>query len=165
VKDFFISYNRQDQQWAEWLAWILEEAKYTVVLQAWDFRPGGNFVLDRQRAMTETRQTIAVLSKNYLDAVYTQPEWSDAFARDPEGKARTLLPVRVGDCTPRGLLATTVYVDLVNLSPEDAEAAVLAALQERAKPVAKPAFPGFLVENGLLSAGLQTKLEYDFGAS
>ena len=66
MKDFFISYNRQDKQWAEWLAWTLEEAKYTVVLQAWDFRPGGNFVLDMQRAMTETKQTIAVLSDNYL---------------------------------------------------------------------------------------------------
>ena len=142
MKDFFISYNRHDKQWAEWIAWTLEEAKYTVVLQAWDFRPGGNFVLNMQRAMTETKQTIAVLSENYLGAAYTQSEWADAFARDPEGKERTLIPVQVGECQPQGLLRITVYVNLVNLSQEQAETELLAALQERAKPVTKPAFPG-----------------------
>ncbi|MEY2979684.1 MAG: hypothetical protein RLZZ435_3824, partial [Cyanobacteriota bacterium] len=32
-RDFFISYNRFDQQWAEWVAWVLEEAGYSVVIQ------------------------------------------------------------------------------------------------------------------------------------
>ena len=31
MKDFFISYNQADRAWAEWIAWILEEAGYTVV--------------------------------------------------------------------------------------------------------------------------------------
>jgi hypothetical protein len=38
VKDFFISYNSADKGWAEWIAWQLEEAGYTTILQAWDFR-------------------------------------------------------------------------------------------------------------------------------
>jgi hypothetical protein len=45
MKDFFISYSGHDKQWAEWIAWTLEEAGYTVVLQEWDFRPGGIFPL------------------------------------------------------------------------------------------------------------------------
>ncbi len=40
-KDFFISYNRADQRWAEWVAWHLEKAGCTTVIQAWDFRPCG----------------------------------------------------------------------------------------------------------------------------
>ncbi len=32
-KDFFISYNGADQRWAEWIAWQLEEASYSVILQ------------------------------------------------------------------------------------------------------------------------------------
>jgi hypothetical protein len=39
-KDFFVSYTGVDRQWAEWIACVLEEAGHTVVLQAWDFRPG-----------------------------------------------------------------------------------------------------------------------------
>jgi hypothetical protein len=49
MKDFFISYNKADRSWAEWIAWQLEEAKYSVVVQAWDFRPGSNFVLEMQK--------------------------------------------------------------------------------------------------------------------
>ena len=30
MKDFFISYNSADQQWAEWIAWQLEEAGYKI---------------------------------------------------------------------------------------------------------------------------------------
>ena len=43
-KDFFISYSGDDKTWAEWIAWQLDEAGYTTVLQAWDFRPGSNFL-------------------------------------------------------------------------------------------------------------------------
>src|SRR5262245_53310991 len=34
VTDFFISYTSVDRFWAEWIAWMLEEAKYTTVVQA-----------------------------------------------------------------------------------------------------------------------------------
>src|SRR6185369_14362418 len=82
VKDFFVSYNRADRTWAEWIAWQLEEAGYTTVLQAWDFRPGGNFVLDMLQA-AEAQRTIAVLSPDYVTALYPQRELAAAFAQDP----------------------------------------------------------------------------------
>jgi hypothetical protein len=31
MTDFFISYTRPDLDWAEWIAWQLEEAKYIVI--------------------------------------------------------------------------------------------------------------------------------------
>ena len=37
--DFFISYTSADRAWAEWIAWQLEAAGFTTLLQAWDFRP------------------------------------------------------------------------------------------------------------------------------
>ena len=49
-KDFFISYTGADKKWAEWIAWQLEEAQYSTVLQAWDFRPGMDFVLEMDKA-------------------------------------------------------------------------------------------------------------------
>jgi TIR domain len=50
AKDFFISYNGADKAWAEWIAWQLEEKGFSTILQAWDFRPGANFVLKMQEA-------------------------------------------------------------------------------------------------------------------
>jgi tetratricopeptide (TPR) repeat protein len=143
MKDFFISYNKADREWAEWIAWQLEEAKYTTVLQAWDFRPGSNFVLEMQRASAEAQRTIAVLSPDYLTALYTQPEWAAAFAQDPTGEKGTLLPVRVRECDFKGLLPQIVYIDLVGLDETAAKERLLAGARfERAKPTTAPAFPG-----------------------
>jgi outer membrane protein assembly factor BamB len=142
-KDFFVSYNRADCQWAEWIAWQLEAAGYTTIIQAWDFRPGGNFVIEMQRAAEQARRTVAVLSPDYLQALYTQPEWAAAVARDPTGQKRTLLPVRVRECELQGLLSQVVYIDLVGLAEEAARETLLAgAKQGRAKPATAPGFPG-----------------------
>ncbi|WP_287731836.1 tetratricopeptide repeat protein [Microcystis sp. M090S1] len=141
-KQFFVSYNGRDKQWAEWIAWILEEAGYSVIIQAWDFRPGSNFVLEMQNATVQAEKTLAVLSSNYLNALYTHPEWAAAFAQDPTGQKRTLIPIRVSECEIKGLWQQIVYADVVNLSEAEAKDVVLAALQERAKPTQAPGFPG-----------------------
>lgn len=143
AKDFFISYNKADRTWAEWIAWQLERADYTTIIQAWDFRAGSNFVLEMQQAASTARRTLAVLSPDYLTALYTQPEWAAAFIQDPTGRAHTLLPVRVHPCELSGLLSAIVYLNLVDLDEPEAAAALLAeARGTRAKPTTSPAFPG-----------------------
>ncbi|HKQ75047.1 MAG TPA: FxSxx-COOH system tetratricopeptide repeat protein [Blastocatellia bacterium] len=139
MKDFFISYNKADRVWAEWIAWHLEENSYSVVIQAWDFRPGGNFVLDMQRATEEGARAIAVLSPDYLASKFTAPEWAAFFAQDPTGEKGLLLPVRVRECQPRGMLAQIVYVDLVGKDEPVAREALLAGVKQgRGKPAAPP---------------------------
>ena len=142
VRDFFISYNKADLPWAEWIAWQLEAAGKSVIIQAWDFRPGSNFVLDMQSAAVQAARTIAVLSPDYLAALYTQPEWAAAFAQDPTGEKGTLLPVRVRACELKGLLSPIVHIDLVGRDASAAKQALLAGVKrERAKPDTEPHFP------------------------
>ncbi len=141
-RDFFVSYNDKDKDWAEWIAWTLEEAGYSVAIQAWDFRPGANFVLEMQNAAEGTDKTIAVLSADYLNADFTQPEWAAALAKDPHGRESRLIPVRVGECSPSGLLGAVVYVDLVDLPEDDARSALLGAFSVRSKPTKRPRYPG-----------------------
>jgi len=141
-KDFFISYNGKDKGWAEWIAWQLEATGYSVVIQAWDFRPGDNFVMKMQEAAVQANRTLMVLSPNYLAAQFTQPEWAAAFAQDPTGAKGTLLPVRVAECELQGLLPAIVYIDLVGLEEADARKALLAGIPRgRAKPPISPLFP------------------------
>ncbi len=142
TKDFFISYTHADQRWAEWIAWQLEEADYTTILQAWDFYAGGNFVLDMDNAIKQAKRTIAVLSPDYLVSRFTRPEWAAAFRYDPEGKQGLLVPVRVRSCDVKGLLGPIVYIDLVGQSEHIAQTTLLARLKrERHKPTRAPAFP------------------------
>lgn len=142
--DFFISYTGVDRRWAEWIAWQLEESGWSTRLQAWDFVPGANFVLEMERAAIDGERTIVVLTPAYLEALYTQPEWAAAFAADPTGAARKLVPVKVRECAPLdGLLAQVVPLDLVGLDAAAARDALLAGLRHgRAKPQHAPAFPG-----------------------
>ena len=112
MKDFFLSYNKEDKAWAEWIAWTLEDAGYSTVIQAWDFVPGSNFVLNMQQALEEAETTIAVISRNYFESVYTQSEWATAYASDPTGITGKLIPVRIDDYKPKGLFAQIVYIDL-----------------------------------------------------
>jgi len=140
--DFFVSYTRSDERWAEWIAFVLEEAGYKVRLQAWDFQPGSNFVLEMHKAAAGSDRTLIVLSPDFLTSQFTQPEWAVAFAQDPTGAERNLLPVRVALCDPPGLLKTIVYVDLVGLDESGAQEKLLRGVsKERRKPVAKPSFP------------------------
>ena len=140
---FFVSYNQHDRAWAEWIAGTLEEEGHTTVIQAWDFPAGGNFVLEMQKAATEAERTIAVLSETYLKSEFTAPEWAAAFAQDPTGKDRRLMPVRVKECTPTGLLAPINYVNLVDLDESAARQELVQALSaKRPKPDGKIPFPG-----------------------
>jgi TIR domain/NB-ARC domain len=146
--DFFVSYTQADRAWAEWIAWTLEEDGYRVLVQAWDMVPGSNWIARMQDGVREADRTVAVLSAEYLGSVYGGAEWRAAWAQDPAGAGRKLLPVRVRPCEWEGLglLAGVVGVDLVGLDEAAAAARlrskVSAAVSGRAKPPAAPGFPG-----------------------
>jgi hypothetical protein len=143
IRNFFISYTAVDRQWAEWIAWELEEAGYTTILQAWDFTPGSHFVTAMHLATQITERTIAVLSRAYLESAFSEQEWQAAWADDPSGVERKLLVLRVEDCPRPGLLGQVVSDDLFGVGKELARTRLLAAVQEgRRKPPMPPQFPG-----------------------
>lgn len=141
-RDFFISYTQVNRPWAEWIAAQLEAAGYTTLLQAWDFRPGQDFLHEMQQATTTAGRTIAVLSPAYFGSKFSEAEWRAAFVKDPTGEQGLLVPVRVQECEPPGLLASRVYVDLVDTDEPTAKRLLLAGVGEAgARPTSAP-FPG-----------------------
>jgi len=159
MKDFFISYTQADETWAEWIAWTLENAGYTVVIQSWDFRAGENFILKMEQATKGTRRTIAVLSPDYINAAYTQSEWAAAFVEDPRGREHKLIPIRVRECKLTGLLSTIIYVDIVGLTEQNAREAIFKALTERAKPDQPPIFPEKIHHSKLIQPQFPKRVE------
>jgi TIR domain len=142
MTNFFISYNEADSTWAEWIAWQLEEAGYTTILQAWDFRPSENLLIKMNEAIRASERTIAVLSPDYLKASLSSPEWASAFAADPRGEKGILLPVCVDECDLRGLFEGVIHVDLVGKDEVEAKQQLLAGVQSgRSKAPTKPDFP------------------------
>jgi molecular chaperone DnaK len=144
--DFFVSYASEDETWAQWVAWQLDRAGYSVVLQAWNMVPGSNWVIVMEDATRRSRRTIALLSSSYLRSVYGRTEWQAAFQQDPQGFRRKIVPIRIEDCDRPGLLGNVTSFDLFGLSRARAQAVLLrnieAAVAGTARPTAEPVFPG-----------------------
>ncbi|MDT3440706.1 MULTISPECIES: toll/interleukin-1 receptor domain-containing protein [unclassified Pseudofrankia] len=144
--DFFVSYTRVDEAWAEWIAWTLEAAGYRVLIQAWDLVPGTNWLVGLMEAVTQSVRTVAVLSEAYTQSAFGSAEWQAAWKADPTGARRTLLVARVEECRRPGVLGQVVSFDLFGMAPDKARAdllkfAELAVSGARAKPVSPPPFP------------------------
>jgi tetratricopeptide (TPR) repeat protein len=141
--NFFVSYTSADRAWAEWIAWQLEAEGYTVVVQAWDFTPGRSWTHEMQQATSTAERVVAVLSAAYLKSEHSEAEWQVFQANDPLGKRGLLVPVRIEEVDPPGLLKTRIYVDLVGRDTASARSTLLAAARgARGKPAKEPEFPG-----------------------
>ena len=161
--DFFISYHHTDREWAEWIAWTLEEDGWSVLLQAWDFRAGQNFIGNMDEGVARAKRTLAVLSPDYVTSPYCRAEWQAAFAQDPGGAKRIFLPVRVRDFRVEGLLGPIAYIDLVGLDDAAAKERLLAEVKgERRKPTEAPTYPRAVAEEpafpGALPPGFKVPL-------
>lgn len=144
--DFFVSYARADEAWAVWVAWVLEEAGFRVLVQAWDVLPGTNWVAGMDAGVARARRTVAVLSAEYTRSMYGAAEWQAAWAADPQGTDRRLLVLRVAECERPGLLGQVMSVDLFDLSEQVARDQVVTAARRavtggRGKPEVPPPFP------------------------
>ncbi|MFC1456970.1 tetratricopeptide repeat protein [Microvirga arabica] len=143
---FFVSFNQADRSWATWIAWVLEEAGYSVWFQDWDFR--GNFIEHMQRAHQTAERTLMVLSDHYLGSDFTTSEWSARFAEDPAAHDDRLVPIKVGPVADRGILRPLVYADLINCDEAEAQRRLLERVKKaidvsyRPKPQDRPGFPG-----------------------
>ena len=106
--------------------------------------PAGNRFPPRDAAGRSGRPAgIAMLSPDYFASEFGEAEWRAIFAKDPTGERGLLIPVRVREFRPPGLLATRVYIDLVNKNAAEAADALVRGVSELgARPTTEPPFPG-----------------------
>ncbi|WP_165490453.1 TIR domain-containing protein, partial [Protofrankia symbiont of Coriaria myrtifolia] len=151
--DFFISYTGVDGRWAEWIAWHLEKKiqinnrPTRVFVQAWDLVPGSDWTTRMHRALPASTRVVPVLSETYLrDSRYGNAEWLAVWPDDPDGFTRRIIPIRVGECQPDGLLRSRTYIDLVgrdeNTATDELIRGITASITGRGKPTTAPTFPG-----------------------
>jgi tetratricopeptide (TPR) repeat protein len=136
--DFFISHAGADRAWAEWVAWQLEAAGYTVELDVWDWAPGQSFVTAMSDALDRADRVAALFSEAYFErSRWTTEEWSAAVRR--------LVPVRVEDLPSAkipSVLRPLIFCDLFGLDADRARRVLLAAAQGPRRPDGEPQFPG-----------------------
>ena len=144
--DFFVSHAGADAAWAEWVAWQLIDAGYTVELDVWDWAAGRNFVTAMSEALARADRVVALFSAAYFEPErYTTEEWSASLVHVPGVAAGRLVPVRVeevpADLVPP-LLRPLVSRDVFGVAEAEARRVLLAAVAGPARPAGAPGFPG-----------------------
>src|SRR4051794_9436493 len=112
--DFFISHAGRDTGWAEWLAWQLQQAGYTVELDVWDWAPGEDFVARMAAALEAANRLLAVCSQAYFASAFGGAELRAAFARQAAAEGR-IVPVPIEPVTLPALYAPLIHLDLAGL--------------------------------------------------
>jgi hypothetical protein len=144
--DFFVSHAGADGAWAEWVAWQLIDAGYSVELDVWDWAAGRNFVTAMSEALARADRVVALFSAAYFEPErYTTEEWSASLVHLPGVAAGRLVPVRVeevpADLVPP-VLRPLVSRDMFGVAEEEARRVLLAAVAGPARPSGAPGFPG-----------------------
>lgn len=156
--DFFISYTGKDEKYATWIAEILERKGCSVIIQAWDFRPGDNFIKKINYSLKNSRKLLIVLSSEYLKSNWCEEEWVSKLAEQTRNGSRTIIPVRIEPVVPTGLLEPIVYIDIVDKSEADAVTAIYEGISETVERRAKSGFPAYYsVENKEISIGYRVE--------
>lgn len=130
MKDFFVSYTGTDVDFATWVAEILESQNYSVVIQAWDFRPGDNFVAKINDSLKECKKLIVILSESYLKSKWCEAEWTVKLAEQIKLNERRIIPIRIAPVNLEGLLSPIVYIDIVDKPEDDAKNAILTGVED-----------------------------------
>jgi tetratricopeptide (TPR) repeat protein len=135
----FVWYAGADTGWAEWVAWHLDRAGYSVELGIWDGSTGKRLVRQASEHLDRAR-VVALWSAAYFEAArLTDDEWMWLLAGHSRGSAREkrLLPIWVSDpagaVVPPALRHLTVRrVD--NLEDGIAETALVSAVAGAQRP-------------------------------
>jgi tetratricopeptide (TPR) repeat protein len=144
--DFFISHAGADRAWAEWVAWQLTDAGYTVELDAWDWAAGRNFMLAMSDALARCDRVLALLSPAYVERPrYTTEEWTAALVHGPGTGHGRLVPVQVETIPAEDMpavLRPLIFCDLAGLDAAEARRLLLEAVAGPQRPGGEPVFPG-----------------------
>ncbi|MBN1454271.1 MAG: TIR domain-containing protein [Anaerolineales bacterium] len=112
--DVFISYSHKDEDWVvNTLSPVLENAGLKVCVDFRDFEAGVPSLVNMENAVDESRQTVLVLTPNWVDSEWTDFEAILTQTDDPVGRRKKMIPLMLAECTPPKRIKTITYVNFM----------------------------------------------------
>lgn len=140
--DIFISHSRADQDWVETrLLPRLENAGLRVAVGYRDFIPGMPVLENIERAVQDSRHTLAILTPAWLASEWNAFESLLVRTLDPAARRRKLIPVLLQPCDLPEPLAALDAVDLTAERYWEAGIRKLTRSIENTLPVPRPPIP------------------------
>ena len=134
-RDFFVSYNKDNREWAEWVVRVLKKNGYSAYSQL-DIKPGDNFIEKMNEFLRNSDGFIAVWSKTYSESRFCMTEMQAAFSEWHKKRMECFLIVCVDKHPVEPLYSALVHVDLPDKSA--ASETTLADAVRRAVPRPAP---------------------------
>jgi hypothetical protein len=139
--DFYVSAATADTDLGGWITSELERQGYLVRFDAWDVQSGNSQIGALDEGTRLSTRTIVVLSRAYPDSADVHNAWTAAFSGDRLGKRRNLIPVRVDDHEPPGVLGTIKPIDLRGMDDEEARRHLVEQIRRAVDGFYRPATP------------------------
>lgn len=109
----FVSHRSADTAQATRLAEELRARGHQVWLDAWEVKVGDSIIQRMDEGLAETAYLVLCYSDAGLSAPWMNREWMSALARQLDGRAIAILPVRLTGGEPPAILFDYKYADLV----------------------------------------------------
>jgi len=110
--DIFISYSHTGLKWVrDELVSRLERDGLRVCIDYRDFEVGAPSLINMERAVDDSRHTIAVLTPRYIESEWCEFEALLVGTNDPAGRRRKLLPLLLESCSMPKRIAHLTIID------------------------------------------------------
>jgi len=141
--DFFLSRRGSVTTIAQEVEQVLAEKGYSVLTQDYDIPLGSSFIEKMHEGVINSRDLIVLFTRDYLQSPYTRKEFTSFEAdRVKTTEERHIIVLRCEDVSLRGLLADTVYQDLVGIEdPEERKRRIIAAAERQSQAAPPPPRP------------------------
>jgi len=141
--DFFISRRGSVSSVAREVSDVLTAEGYKVLIQDYDIPIGTSFIQKMDDGITQARDLVILLTRDYKLSPYTRKEFTSFEAkrlRNPD--EHYIIVLRCENLELEGLLADNVYEDLVGVTdPDERKRRIIAAVKRQgqaAKPPPRP---------------------------
>jgi hypothetical protein len=107
----FVSYNRSDVAFVDWLARALVARRHHIWMDRWELNIGDSLIAKIQNALTESDAILIVLSKNSVTSEWCRKELNSGLLRELEEKKVLVLPCVIDECEIPLFLREKLYAD------------------------------------------------------
>lgn len=118
--DVFISYHPRDGDWVwDWLLPRLEQAGLRVCIDQKCFQPGAPVATEIERAVNESRRTLAVMTPAWVESQWDQFEALLIHQKDAAARIRRLIPLLLKPCYPPDRIRLLQWVDFTDAGRQE----------------------------------------------
>ncbi len=131
MKDYYVSYSHHDEETARWVSYQISMFGFSTILNPWDYLPGEDFLAKMREAAPYCKKIVILVSERALPDILSSDTTKRQFLLGASGLEKKSIIVRLDPCEIEAYFKRFRYIDLVNLSENEARERLLSGLRPR----------------------------------